>query len=150
MREIADQVEIDKRIHEISLLLKRKSTGYIVQYCSQKWNVSERQIRTYIKRARKEWQKYFTNIKHAGIGYHIAQMKEIKDQAYERKIVIGKGENKQVIEVPDLSLVFDIAKEEAKLMGSYPAEKKQVDLGGNFNITYKEIIYEEEKPDDGS
>lgn len=142
MGKKSDQFEIEKRIHEISLLLKRKPVSWIVHKCSEKWDISERQVRKYIKKARNEWKKYFEKLQGDGIGYHISQMKELKDQAYDKKIVIGKGENKQVINVPDLQLILDISKEEAKLMGIYPAEKKEIDLTGN--ITLQEIKYTEE------
>ena len=115
-----DKIEKEKRIYQISLLLRRKPTKYIIQFITQKWGLEKRQAYNYIKLARKEWQKYFTNLKHAGISYHIAQMRDLKDTAGSKK---------------DYRLVFDIAKEEAKLMGIYPSEKHDVKVEGELKVT---------------
>lgn len=146
----SDKREMEERVREVSSLLGRKSDPEICQIMSKKWDVSERQIRRYIASAEKEWQKYSARRKKDGMGYTLGQLRKLRDQASSRNVVVGRGEQKQVIEVPDLSLVLDITKEEAKLLGLYPAEKKHIDLVGDVNITFKEIIYEEEKPDDGS
>ena len=114
-----------ERVHEVSLLLKRKPVKYILQYISETWKVDERQARNYIRQAKAEWKKYFSQVKKCGMAYHVNQLREIKDQAYDRSVVVGRGDNKMVVEVPDLNLVLDITKEEAKLMGIYPAEKHE-------------------------
>jgi len=105
-----DQLEKQKRIYQVGLLLKRKPIKYIVQLSSEKWGVTPRQVRKYIRLAKKEWAKYFANLKSSGRGYHIAQMRDLKDSA----LVAG-----------DLKLAFEIIKEEAKLMEEYPAEKME-------------------------
>ena len=122
-----DNIEMEKRIHEVSLLLRRKPIKYIIQHMIVKWEIKKAQAYRYIKAARKEWQKYFTNVKHAGISYHVTQIRDLKDEAYSQKVIIGKGDNKQVIEVPNLGLILEISKEEAKLMGIYPAEKHKIE-----------------------
>jgi len=114
-----------ERVYKVSLLLRRKPIKFIVEYVTKEWNIEKSQAYKYIKEARKEWQKYFEKLKGDGIAYHIAQIRDLKDQAYSRKVVIGTVDNKQVINVPDLGLVLDITKEEAKLMGIYPAEKHE-------------------------
>ena len=38
---------------------------------------------------------------------------------------MGRGDSKMVVTIPDLNLVLEITKEEAKLMGIYPAEKHE-------------------------
>lgn len=124
----SDMIEVEKRIYRVGLMLRRKPTSFIVQYCADNWKVEQRQTYKYIRKARKEWQKYFTNVKHAGISYHIAQLRDLKDQAYGKKVLIGSGDNRQAISVADLGLVFEITKEEAKLMGIYPAERHKVDI----------------------
>lgn len=118
-------IEKEKRIYQISLLLRRKPMSFIIQYISQNWNLTTRQAYNYIELARKEWQKYFANIKSSGIGYHITQMRDLKDAAYKEN---------------DYRLVLDITKEEAKLMGIYPADKHKVELEGDIviNITGRE------------
>ena len=114
-----------ERVHEISLLLKRKPIKYILEYMIETWKIEKAQAYKYISEAKREWKKYFKNLKRAGMGYHVAQLRELKDQAFGRAVVVGRGDNKIVVEVPDLNLVLDITKEEAKLMGIYPAEKHE-------------------------
>ena len=84
---------------------------FIVEFMIQKWGIKRAQTCVYIGSARKEWQKYFTNLKHAGISYHIAQLRDLKNAAYEEE---------------DCRLVFDIAREEARLMGVCPVERLEV------------------------
>ena len=114
-----------ERVHEVSLLLKRKPVKYIIQFITDNWNVEIRQAYKYISEAKREWKKYFSQVKKCGMAYHVTQLRELKDQAFGRAVVVGKGEKKMVVTVPDLSLVFEITKEEAKLMGIYPAEKHE-------------------------
>ena len=123
-----DKVEKQKRVYQISLMLRRKPRSFIVEFMRQNWKIERAQAYRYIRLARKEWRKYFEKLEGDGISYHISQFRDIKDQAYSKKVVIGKGDDKQVINVADLGLVFEIAKEEAKLMGIYPVEKHKLEL----------------------
>lgn len=107
-----DKVEKQKRIYKISLLLRKKSVNYIVQFVAQNWGLGNRQAYNYIRLAREEWQKYFAKLKYDGMSYHVAQLRDLKNTVYDKE---------------DYRLVFDIAKEEAKIMGIYPAEKHKVD-----------------------
>jgi len=130
-----DQTEKEKRIYQVSLMLRRKPISFIVDFIRQNWGVERAQAYKYIKEARLEWQKYFKNIKGAGIAYHITQIRDLKDQAYSRKVIVGTVDNKQVINVPDLDLILDITKEEAKLMGIYAPEKLDIKQEVIINIT---------------
>ena len=107
-----NKVEKQKRIYEISLLLRKKSVNYIVQFIAQNWDLRDRQAYNYIRLAREEWQKYFAKLKYDGMSYHVAQLRDLKDTAHDKE---------------NYRLVFDIAKEEAKLMGIYPAEKHKIE-----------------------
>jgi len=106
-----DSIEKEKRIYQISLLLRRKPMTFIVEFMRQNWGLEKAQAYRYIASARKEWQKYYANIKSSGIGYHIAQVRDLKDKAFANE---------------DIRLALDITKEEAKLMGIYPAEKHEI------------------------
>ena len=99
------------------------------------WGIERAQAYRYIRLARKEWKKYFEKLKGDGMSYHVAQLRDLKDQAYSRKVVIGKGENKGTVVIADLGLVFEITKEEAKLMGVYPSEKHDVKVDGEVKFT---------------
>jgi len=107
-----DKVEKQKRIYQISLLLRRKPMSFILQFITQSWGLRKRQAYNYIELARQEWQKYFEKLKGDGMSYHVAQLRDLKDTAYDKE---------------DYRLVFDITKEEAKLMGIYPAEKHKLE-----------------------
>ena len=106
----ADKLEIQKRIYQISLLLKRKPVKYVVEFSAQEWGLKRSQIYKYIRLAKKEWVKYFANLKSSGRGYHVTQMRDLKDSA---------------LAASDLKLAFEIIKEEAKLMEEYPADKME-------------------------
>jgi len=123
-----DKVEHQKRIYQVSLLLRRKPMPFIIEFMRKEWGIERAQAYRYIKSARKEWQKYFAKLKNDGMSYHVAQLRDLKDQAYSRKVVIGRGDNKEVITIANLGLVFEITKEEAKLMGIYPAERHRLDI----------------------
>ena len=131
----AEMIEVEKRIYQVGLMLRRKPTSFIVDFCKQTWNIERGQANKYIKKARAEWKKYFEKLKGDGIAYHIAQNRDLKDMAFSRKVVIGTVDNKQVKQVPDLNLILDITKEEAKLMGIYPAEKHDIKVEGELKLT---------------
>ncbi|MBA7566618.1 hypothetical protein ES708_08310 [subsurface metagenome] len=78
----SDEVEKEKRIHQVSLLLRRRPTGFILDFIRQNWGIERAQAFNYIRLAKEEWAKYFANVKSSGIGYHISQMRDIKDKAY--------------------------------------------------------------------
>lgn len=116
----ADATEVDRRVYLISLMLRRKPNSFILQYASEKWKIGDRQTRTYIRKARKNWEKYseksFANAK----AYCLAKLRDINDMAHDKKVVVGTVNNKKIKQVADLNLILDIAKEEAKLLGIYP------------------------------
>ena len=124
----ADALEVDKRTYFISLMLRRKSIPFILQYASENWKIGDRQTRTYIRRARKEWKKYSEKLKAGARAYSLAKLRDLNDMAHDKKVVVGTVDNKQIKNIEDLNLILDIAKEEAKILGIYPAEKHKLDL----------------------
>lgn len=133
-----------ERIYKISLMLRRKPINFIVEYIGKEWGLEKSQAYNYIKDARLEWQKYFSQVKKCGKSYYVAQLRDLKDQAYERKVVIGRGDNKNTITIADLGLVFEITKEEAKLMGIYPSQGIDVKHSGKVDKEVKHIVDMEE------
>jgi hypothetical protein len=133
-----DQFEAQKRVYEIARMIKRKPVKWVLSHYSKKWKVSEHTVRNYIQQAKREWSKWFNNLQNTGLGYHVSQFREIKDQAYNKYVVVEERDEKtgeitkRVIPMPDLKLIFDIAKEEAKLLNVYPAEKKDIKLSQSF------------------
>lgn len=134
----SDMLEVERRVYQVGLMLRRKPINFIIQYCADTWDIEARQARNYIRRARKEWKKYFEKLKGDGLSYHIAQIRDLKDQAYSKKVVIGTVDNKQVKTVADLGLVLEITKEEAKLMGVYPNEKGNIPLDITIKVKLPE------------
>ena len=116
------QVEMEKRVYQVSLLLRRKPTSFIIEYMIKTWGIERAQAYRYIRLARKEWKKYFEKLKGDGIAYHITQNRDLKDKA------MTDG---------DYKLAFDIAREEAKLMGVYPTEKHDVNIKGELEVNSK-------------
>jgi len=106
--------------------LRRKPTSFIVEFIIDKWKVSKAQAYKYIREARAEWKKYFEKLKGDGIAYHVTQNRDLKDKA------MTDG---------DYKLAFDIAREEAKIMGIYPAEKHE-------EIRKVILLGKKEKPED--
>jgi len=123
-----NNVEHQKRIYAVSRLLRRKPVSYIIEFIKGEWNIEQGQAYNYIKEAREEWKKYFAKLKSDGMGYYVSQMRELKDRAF--------NEN-------DSRLAFDISKEEAKLMGTYPANK--IDIS---DVKVQFELVESEKTDD--
>ena len=35
----ADAIEVEKRIYQVSLMLRRKSVSFILQFASENWNI---------------------------------------------------------------------------------------------------------------
>ena len=58
MSKKVDQIEKEKRVYEISLMLRRKPNSYIVEYIRQNWGLEKAQAFNYIALAREEWKKY--------------------------------------------------------------------------------------------
>ncbi|MBA7557681.1 hypothetical protein ES705_50450 [subsurface metagenome] len=129
MADRADDIEKEKRIYQVGLLLSRKPNKIICQLTSQKWGISTRQVRRYIKLAKREWEKYFTDIKRCGMAYHIAKRREVRDKAMEDK---------------NYRLVLDVDKDEAELLGLYI---KKIEEGppGSFAEWVKAVKEEEER-----
>lgn len=105
MRNRTDDTEKQKRVYRISLLLRRKTSEFLIEYMRQEWGIKRRQGFNYIRLAKREWASHYA--KCLGVPcrvYYIAELRDLRDQALEQN---------------DLKLAFDIAKEEAKVMGAY-------------------------------
>ena len=125
MSKKVDQIQKEKRIYEISLMLRRKPNSYIVEYIRRNWGIEKAQAFNYIALAREEWKKYFEKVKGDGISYHISELRELKDKAWDKD---------------DLRLAFDIAKEEMKIMGIYPTERHKFELEGKIDMKREEML----------
>jgi len=102
MRNRTDDTEKQKRVYQISLLLRRKSSKLLIDYMRQKWGIERRQGFNYIRLAKKEWASYYA--KYFGVPcqvYYMVELRDLYDQALDQN---------------NLKLALDIAKEEAKVV----------------------------------
>lgn len=129
MADRADDIEIQKRIYQVGLMLFRKPKRIIVEFIGKTWGIEKSQAYDYIRLAKKEWEKYFADIKRCGMAYHIAKRREVRDKAMEDK---------------NYRLVLDADKDEAELLGLYI---KKIEEGppGSFAEWVKAVKEEEER-----
>lgn len=121
MRNRVGDIEKQKRVYRISLLLRRKPSKFLIEYMRQKWGIERRQGFNYIKLAKKEWADYYA--KYFGVPfqvYYIAQLRDLTDEALKQN---------------DLRLAFNIAKEEAKTMGAYLPGKSRRKIRGYLRVS---------------
>jgi len=124
----SNKKEIENRILEISkMLLRGLSNSEICRYASLNWGISDRQTQRYIKRCYDLWHKEFEKRKKRNLSYHLAKRRDLYKQAYDKK---------------QWNICLEIIKDEAKIMGTYPADK--------LELTEKKIIVlgKQEKSDE--
>lgn len=80
-----DMVEKEKRINQISLMLRRKPASFIVGYIGKTWGIERAQVFRYIKLAKEEWWEYFEKLKYDGMSYHVTQLRDLKDIDHDKK-----------------------------------------------------------------
>lgn len=102
MAKKSTNVEIDERVNAVyDLLLKAYSRTQIVRYCSDHWNVGERQAENYMARARQLMQLDAELERPQWLAAAIARLSE-----YERRA----GESNQ------LSVALKALEDQAKLL----------------------------------
>jgi len=117
---MSSKKEINERILEISkMLMNELTTPEILQKASEKWGISDRQTRTYIRRCYDLWHKDFEKKRKRNLDYHLAKRADIYKQAYNKK---------------QWNICLEIIKDEAKLMGIYPSEKHDIKVEGELKI----------------
>jgi len=128
---MSDKREIENRIAIISnQLLSELTNQEILQYASEKWGVSDRQVRTYIRRCYDLWHKIFVMKRKRNLGYHLAKRADLYKQAYSKK---------------QWNICLEIIRDEAKLAGIYPAEKHVITERKVIILGKKEEKDKEEK-----
>jgi len=124
---MSDKREVNNRIAIISnQLLSELTNQEILHNASQNWGISDRQTQTYIKRCYDLWHKDFEKKRKRNLDYHLAKRADLYKQAYNKK---------------QWNICLEIIRDEAKLMGIYPAEKHDIEL------TKKIIIIGKKKDD---
>lgn len=68
----ADTQESNRRVAQISeMLLDGESYQQIIQYCSDTWNIGERQVYNYIKKARSKWDEICNKQLESNLNWHL-------------------------------------------------------------------------------
>jgi hypothetical protein len=129
MANRADKLEIEKRIHQVGLLLPRKTKKMIVEFIGKTWGIEKSQAYDYIGLAEKEWAKYFSQVERCGKAYYFAKFRHLYDKAL--------GDN-------DTRLALDVTDKEIKLSGLY-VEKIEKGPPGSFAKWVKAVIEEKER-----
>jgi len=91
----ADRQESDRRVLQVSeWLLDGESTYKIVQYCSEKWQIGDRQVRKYIERAKEKWNEIYAQDFENNLKWHLIARRKLfnscikeKDRANARQIL---------------------------------------------------------------
>lgn len=108
----SNKVELDKRILIISkLLLSGESTKNICYNTTQKWGVSDSQVKRYIRACYALWYIDFKKKRKAGLSYHLSKRRDLYSKSYIAK---------------DWQTCLSIAKDESKLMDIYPSERHEL------------------------
>ena len=110
----SNKVEIDKRILEVSkMLLSGNSTKDICYYALLNWDISESQVKRYIRHCYTLWHKEFKKKSKANLNYQLAKRKDLYNKAYEGK---------------DWQTCLSIAKDESKILDLYPSLKQSIEV----------------------
>jgi len=126
----SNKLEIEDRILEVSrMLLSGLFPREICLYVSQKWDISDRQIKRYIRRCYTLWHQDFQKKRKAGLDYHLAKREVLYDKNFKRG---------------DYNACLEIAKDEARLEGLY-VERKEVGTPGSFAEWVKAVKEEKER-----
>ena len=116
MGKKADRLTTDTRTEAVrSLILSGFTVHQIVQNASKAFSVGERQVHNYINHARKSIREANKDTVDVQIAEHIAIRRRMRAKANQAN-------------QPGLELA--IAQDEARLLGLYPAEKRDITTGG--------------------
>jgi len=127
----SNKIEMEKRILEVSkMLLSGLSTKEICYNAILKWDISESQIKRYIRRCYTLWHQDFRKKRKAGLDYHLAKRRDLYKKAYDKK---------------DWKTCLEIAKDEAKIMDIYPTEKIKHDVEFTYAEWMKAMITKEKE-----
>lgn len=78
MAKKSDKAEIDRRVHTVvKLLSSAKTSSYILRFCSEEWGVTERQVQTYLSRARDVIRADYSVERSDFLGTRLALLDEI-------------------------------------------------------------------------
>ena len=130
-RHRADEIEYETHIEVVTqLILDADRPRRICHIVSEKFDVSDRQARRYIRTAHQEIQEIRSRKKEEMHAEHMSVRRHIRNKAMK------KG---------DLRTALAAAQDEAKLFDLYPALKSEIT--GRDGKPVLQIIYEDGNPD---
>jgi len=122
--------EIELRVSTIyEMVVKGASRKYIVRYCSEKYNISSRQVDTYLSRVNEEIKLTFgLEYKERIIEKHLAQLDDLYVKNYT---------------IEDFRECRNLIESKSKLLGLNEPEKKSISqnlLLNGLDIKFSDII----------
>ena len=128
----ASKMEIMRRISRARMsLLSGIPSERLVQIMSTEYEVTTRQARRYVRWAREEIQEILEQTATEHLAEHIALRRDVRFRAYQKD---------------DFRMALESAKDEAKLLGLYPANRTEITGadGGDVRITSAKALTDEE------
>ena len=121
----SDKVTYDTRVRAvISLMHRGWDSPRIVENGCKTWAVSHQAVYGYIKTARQRIAALYEHKLESIAGEILSRHDDLREKGY--------ADN-------DFRLILDVDKEDAKLLGLYPAEKKQIDITGLDDAIAREL-----------
>ena len=132
MAKKSDAATIEKRIELIYRLILDgwESTAIVQNTTVRGWGVNARQVRTYIRRARKRMSDELEKYRQVALEEHIAARRKLRKETHDERVKL------------------EVMRDEAKLLGLYAPERKEITGkgGGPIETRITEVIVE--LPDD--
>lgn len=122
------KLEIEQRVTIVhDLLLNGSSRAQVIQYAAEKtdWELSDRQIDTYIKRARKRFVQAAEIHREHEFGLAMLRLENL----YQRNL-----------KIQDFRVALSVLKEKHSLLGLYPAQKLSIKLTGDENVLLTQLL----------
>lgn len=112
MAKKATKAEIERRVRIVyEMLLVDTVYADILRHCAREWQIKSRQTDYYIERATKMIVEEAARIRENALETHLTQRASMRNKA---------------LKSDDKRLAFEILKDETKLLGLYPADKKEI------------------------
>lgn len=118
------------------MILDGWTTEQIVQNVSRQWEITVRMARKYLARALQRIKEEAEKDQAALLAEHLAARRHLRREAKQAN---------------DLRLVSELLRDEARLLGLYPAERREIDIppGRAFPVTIVEVVAPPDDNGDG-
>lgn len=136
MAKRTDKVTYEQRLTAVmSMIARGMSSSRIVQVASANWDISTRQGWGYLKKARSRMADLVAHKREHLLEEIMARHDDLREKGY------AGGDHR---------LVLDVDKEDAKLLGLYPAEKHEHDIRGIDDAIARELARLAGEPEEGA